>query len=153
MMWVHSACLLCLSSPVFNNKYLYFPDFMTDTARKLAAQGAQLIGVPSNDWAAIAEKHYSHVVFRAIENRVAMVKADGGYDSVVVDPYGRIEALAVYPEGGEATLVADVVISSGEGTLNTRLGDWVGWLGLAGMVFFGFGGSFLVKAAEKSQNQ
>lgn len=123
----------------------------TDTARKLAAQGAQLIGVPSNDWGGIADKHYTHVVFRAIENRVAMVKADGGYDSAIVDPYGRINALAVFPEGGEATLVSGVLLGSGEGTINTRLGDWVGWLGLGGIVFFSFGGGFLVKAAEKRE--
>jgi len=121
----------------------------TDTARKLAAQGAQLIGVPSNDWGAIAETHYTHVVFRAIENRVAMVKADGGYDSVIVSPYGEIKALAACPEGGAATLVADVQIGRGKGTPNTVLGDWMGWLGLAGIVFFTLGGSFLVKAAEK----
>ncbi len=125
----------------------------TDTARKLAAQGAQLIGVPSNDWGGIADKHYTHVVFRAIENRVAMVKADGGYDSAIVDPYGRINALAVFPEGGEATLVADVLLGSGNGTINTRLGDWVGWLGIAGMVFFSFGGGFLVKDAERRETK
>ena len=121
----------------------------TDTARKLAAQGVQLIGVPSNDWGTIADKHYTHVVFRAIENRVAMVKADGGFDSAIVDPFGRILALASYPEGGGATLVANVQIGDGRGTLNTRLGDWAGWLGLAGIAFFTFGGPFLVKAALK----
>ena len=123
----------------------------TDTARKLAAQGAQLIGVPSNDWGGIADKHFTHVVFRAIENRVAMVKADGGYDSAIVDPYGRINALAAFPEGGGATLVADVLLGDGRGTIYTRLGDWVGWLGIAGMVFFTFGSSFLVKAAQKQK--
>jgi apolipoprotein N-acyltransferase len=121
----------------------------TDTARKLAAQGVQLIGVPSNDWGGIADKHYTHVVFRAIENRVAMVKADGGFDSVIVDPYGRIKALASFPEGGGATLVADVLIGDGKGTLNTQLGDWVGWVGIAGMVFFTFGAGFLEKQALK----
>ncbi len=121
----------------------------TDTARKLAAQGAQLIGTPSNDWGGIADKHYTHVVFRAVENRVAMVKADGGFDSAIVDPYGRINALAVFPEGGGATLVADVLLGSGAGTINTRLGDWVGWIGIAGMAFFSFGGKALEKAAEK----
>jgi apolipoprotein N-acyltransferase len=121
----------------------------TDTARKLAAQGAQLIGVPSNDWGGIADKHYTHVVFRAIENRVAMVKADGGFDSVIVDPYGRIRALASFPEGGGATLVADVLIGDGKGTTNTRLGDWVGWVGIAGMIFFTFGAGFLEKRALK----
>lgn len=78
-----------------------------------------------------------------------MVKADGGYDSAIVEPYGRILALASYPEGGGATLVEDVLIGSGKATLNTRLGDWAGWLGIAGIIFFSIGGPFLVKAAEK----
>ena len=115
----------------------------TDTTRKMVAQGAQLIGVPSNDWSSIADKHYTHVVYRAIENRVAMVKADGSYNSAIVDPYGRIVDLAVYPEGGEATLVADVQIGDGKGTVNTRLGDWTGWLALAGLAFFTFGSKWL----------
>ncbi len=120
----------------------------TDTARKLARQGVQLVGVPSNDWGSIAEKHYTHVVFRAVENRVAMVKADGGYDSTIIDPYGRILALAAYPDGGEATLVADVPLGTGKGTLTTRLGDWMGWLALGGMAFFMVAGSWLEKRAR-----
>ena len=119
----------------------------TDTTRKMVAQGAQLIGVPSNDWSSIADKHYTHVVFRAIENRAAMVKADGSYNSAIVDPYGRIVDLAVYPEGGEATLVANVQIGDGKGTINTHLGDWTGWLALAGMAFFTFGGKWLERKA------
>lgn len=120
----------------------------TDTTRKMAAQGAQLVGVPSNDWSSIADKHYTHVVFRAIENRVAMVKADGSFNSAIIDPYGRIIELAVFPEGGEATLVADVQIGHGGGTITTRLGDWLGWLALAGMIFFTFGGKWLEKRAQ-----
>ena len=119
----------------------------TDTTRKMVAQGAQLIGAPSNDWNSIADKHYTHVVYRAIENRVAMVKADGSYNSAIVDPYGRIIDLAVYPEGGEATLVADVQIGDGKGTVNTRLGDWAGWLALAGLAFFTFGSKWLERKA------
>ena len=120
----------------------------TDTARKLARQGVQLIGVPSNDWSSIADKHFTHVVFRAVENRVSMVKADGGFDSAIIDPYGRILSLAAYPQGGEATLVADVPLGNGKGTLITLLGDWTGWLALAGMIFFGVAGKRLVKKAE-----
>ncbi len=124
----------------------YDLDF-TDTARKLARQGAQLIAVPSNDWAGIADKHYTHVVFRAVENRVAMVKSDSGFDSAIIDPYGRVIALAMFPEGGEATLVADVPLGSGD-SIAVRLGDWFGWLCLAGMVFFIFGEKSLIKRAE-----
>jgi len=122
----------------------------TDTTQRMARQGAQLVAVPSNDWAGIAEKHYVHTVFRAAENRVAMVKSDGGgFNSAIIDPYGRILALAVDSEGSEATLVSDVALGSGKGTLTSRLGDWFGWLSLAGLVFFIFGESWLVKRAEK----
>lgn len=124
----------------------YDLDF-TDTARKLARQGAQLIAVPSNDWPGITHKHYTHVVFRAVENRTAMVKADGGYDSAIVDPYGRVLSLATYPEGGEATLVNDIPLSTGR-TAAVRLGDWFGWLSLAGLAFFTVGERRLVKNAS-----
>jgi len=120
----------------------------TDTARKLARQGVQLVGVPSNDWGSIAEKHYTHVVFRAVENQIAMVKADGGFDSAIIDPRGKIHALAAYPQGGEATLVADVQIGTGKGTVTTTLGDWMGWLALVGMAFFTFGSGWLEKSAD-----
>ena len=98
-----------------------------------------MIGIPSNDWSSIADKHYTHVVFRAVENRVAMVKADGGFNSAIIDPYGRIVDLAVFPDSGEATLVADVQIGDGQGTISTHLGDWAGWISLMGMVFFAVG--------------
>lgn len=75
-----------------------------------------------------------------------MVKADGGYDSAVVDPRGRVLALATHPEGGEATLVADVPLGSGN-SLAASLGDWFGWLCLAGMAFFMVGERWLVKRA------
>jgi len=122
----------------------------TDTARKMAAQGAQIIAVPSNDWSTIADKHFTHLVFRAVENRVAMVKADGGWDSAIIDPYGRIRALASFPQGGEATLVSDVQLGDGNGTLYTRLGDWTGWVGLLGMIFFAVMGGWLEKRNSSS---
>ncbi len=115
----------------------YDLDF-TDTARRLTRRGAQLILVPSHDWPAIATRHYTHLVFRAIENRVSVVKADNsGNDSVIIDPYGRIVAAAITP-GGDATgqaVVADVPLGTGR-SLAVRLGDWSGWIALAGMVFF-----------------
>jgi len=117
----------------------------------LVRQGAQLIGVPSNDWSSIADKHYTHVVFRAVENRVAMVKADGGWDSAIIDPYGRIKGLARFLQGGEATLVGGVQLGSGRPTLNARLGDWTGWIGLAGLVFFAIGGGWLKKISSDGQ--
>jgi apolipoprotein N-acyltransferase len=49
----------------------------------------------------------------------------------MVDPYGRVLADQTTPEGGPLTLVADVPIGTPNAP-NTRLGDWVGWLALAG---------------------
>lgn len=114
----------------------YDLDF-TDTARKLARQGATLIAVPSQDWPAIARSHYAHLVFRAVENRVAMVKADGGYDSAIIDPQGRILALTANPQAHEATLLADLPLGTAN-TLAVRLGDWLGWLNLLAFGFFAF---------------
>lgn len=112
----------------------YDLDF-TDTARKVARNGATLIAVPSGDWPGIADKHYAHLVFRAVENRVAMVKVDRSYDSAVIDPYGRIIDSIVTKVGSQTTLVADV------GTVQASpfqhyLGDWIGWICLAGLGFF-----------------
>jgi len=112
----------------------YDLDF-TDTARKVTRNGAEIIAVPSLDWADIASKHYTHVVFRAVENRVAMVKCDGGYDSAIIDPRGRLVAWAVTPEGANVTLVAEVPLGTGRSPA-VVLGDWVGWLSLAAMVGF-----------------
>ncbi len=115
----------------------YDLDF-TNTTRRVARNGAQLILVPSHDWPAIATKHYTHLVFRAIENRVSMVKADNsGNDSVIIDPYGRIIAAAITPGGDSSgqVVIADVPLGSGD-SLAVRWGDWTGWIALAGMVFF-----------------
>lgn len=120
----------------------------TDTTRKIVRQGAQIIAIPSNDWSSIADKHFSHVVFRAAENRVAMVKADGGYDSAIIDPKGNILSLASFPQGGEATLISELPLGDGKGTVTTFLGDWVGWISLAGMVFFAFSRKSLEKRAR-----
>lgn len=110
----------------------YDLDF-TDTARKVAANGALAIAVPSSDWPAIATKHYGHLVFRAIENRVAMVKADVGYDSAIIDPTGRIVARAVSPRLQQAALIADVPLGTASAPA-IRLGDWIGWACLVALM-------------------
>jgi apolipoprotein N-acyltransferase len=112
----------------------YDLDF-TDTARRVTRAGGQLIAVPSFDWPAIAAKHHTHLVFRAVENRVAAVKADVAFNSAVIAPSGRIVERIVSPGGEEALLVADVPLGRGESPV-VWLGDWVGWLSLAGMGAF-----------------
>ncbi|MCZ7525364.1 MAG: hypothetical protein M5U14_02610 [Acidimicrobiia bacterium] len=113
----------------------YDLDF-TDTARKMTRNGARLVAAPSSDVTAITETHYTHLVFRSIENRVPTVKADTRFDSAIIDPWGRILARTVNPGGAtQATLVADVPLGSGRSPF-VSLGDWVGWLCVVGAAGF-----------------
>lgn len=110
----------------------YDLDF-TDSIREVAQDGAQLVAVPSLDWPAVAAKHYTHLVFRAVENRTAVVKADIAFDSALIDPRGRIVISKVSPESAREILVGEVPLGP-EQTWVRHLGDWFGWLCLAGMV-------------------
>jgi len=112
----------------------YDLDF-TDTARKVARSGADLIAVPSGDWPGIADVHYAHLVFRAVENRVVMIKADRSYDSAIIDPYGRILSLTSSQDPEARTLIADVSLVHRD-PWQQWLGDWIGWLSLGGMLVF-----------------
>jgi apolipoprotein N-acyltransferase len=110
----------------------------TDSSRILAGKGAQLIAIPTLEAyiPGFEKLFYVQTLFRAVENRVATVKADTVYSSAIVDPYGRIVAKRNgAPEGEAFALVADVPLGVAN-ALYTALGDWVGWLSLAGLVFF-----------------
>jgi len=108
----------------------------TDTARTLASMGAQLVAVPTLEIAGIAIEQVAQSVFRAVENRVAVVKTDVAYAAAIIDPFGRIVAYQNgSPDGQAFALVADVQLGT-PSTFYTRNGDWLGWFNLAGFVFF-----------------
>jgi apolipoprotein N-acyltransferase len=107
----------------------------TDVARQYGQQNVQLIAAPSLFGRSIAEMPYTQIVFRAIENRTAIVMADVAYNSGIIDPYGRVLKLVITPEGSQATLVADVTLETGK-TLYSQFGDWLGWLSLNGLILF-----------------
>jgi apolipoprotein N-acyltransferase len=117
----------------FGTVICYDLDF-TDVAREWARRGAGLIAASSADFPGhFATWHYTHLVFRAVENRVAAVKADIAFDSAVIDPYGRIVEKVVHQDGARALVVADVGLGSGRSPQVT-LGDWVAQLALAGSI-------------------
>ena len=124
----------------------YDLDF-TDTARTMARRGARVIAVPSNDNEGLAELHYTHLVFRAIENRVGMVKADRAWDSAIIDPYGRIVARHVTPDGSQATLLADIPVGRGDSPW-VRYGNWFGWLTVLTAVVIRAGVAWRVRGAR-----
>jgi apolipoprotein N-acyltransferase len=112
----------------------YDLDF-TDSARAVAKLGANVLAVSSNDVPGITEKHYAHLVFRSIETRLPTVKADGQFDSSVIDPYGRIIDRHLSKGGSRSTLVGDIPAGSGD-TLYVTYGDWLGWLCVAALLAF-----------------
>ena len=109
----------------------------TDSARETAARGAQLLGNPSYDsTVGISEQNWTHFSMRAVENQIPVVNADRGYYTMITDSHGKILADVRTPEGGSQVLIADVTLGEGN-TIYTRLGvDWLGYLSLAGFIFF-----------------
>ena len=98
-------------------------DFPDGPARMVARNGAQMILAPSIDFKSVADVRAASTAFRAIENRVAMVKADVAWDSVIAAPNGRVTAsTAVHTErGAQVLLVADVPLGP-RGAPFTRYG-------------------------------
>lgn len=140
--WIDERSDTDYGTPVFDTDLgrlamviCYDMDF-TDVTRALAAKGAQLVAAPSEDWSEMAEYHAAPLVFRAVENRVAAVKSDQAYDSSVIDPYGRIVAEEIDPDGATAVVVADVPLGPGTRTIWNRSAGWqeIGWLVLALLV-------------------
>jgi apolipoprotein N-acyltransferase len=112
----------------------------TDSAQHWGSLGTGILAVPSNDVG--VKDHYTRIALRAVENRMSIVKADGGNDSAIVDPYGRIVKSIVLQHKGTALLVGDVAVGSGR-TFVSRVGDWFGWVllaGVAAMLVVGFVG-------------
>jgi apolipoprotein N-acyltransferase len=108
----------------------------TDVSRTLARKGAQLIAAPTLEGPGIALEQVAQAVMRAVENRVAIVKADVAYASAIIDPYGKIIALRNGSPDGEAfSLVAEVPLGT-TSTIYSRIGDLPGWICLAGYIFF-----------------
>lgn len=118
-------------------------DFPDGPARQVARNGAQMILAPSIDFESVADVRTASTVFRAVENRVAMVKADVAWDSVLAAPNGRVITRTVVKSelGGEALLVADVPVGPGN-TLFTRFGgvpfQWLTYAVTAAMFICAF---------------
>ena len=108
-------------------------DFPDGPARQVAANGAQMILAPSIDFESVADVRSASTAFRAIENRVAMVKADVAWDSVIVAPNGRVvTSTAVHAERGDAALLVADIPMGPRGAPFTRIGGapfrWLEWV-------------------------
>jgi apolipoprotein N-acyltransferase len=121
----------------------------TDSARNTAREGAQMMAIPSyNTTIGISEQNWTHFVFRSVENQVPVVNADRGYYTMITDTHGKILADVRTPEGSSEVVIADVTLASGA-PLYATLGDWLGWVSLAGFVFFMVFQSIVERRAKK----
>jgi len=121
----------------------------TDVARILTRNGAQLIAAPIREFGGVGEQLWTNATFRAVENRVAVVFTGVAHNTALIDPYGRLLALELNPEGERLTLVMDVPLGTGDAPL-VRMGDWLGWVCLAGYIFFIIFESVVGKQGKKA---
>ncbi len=119
----------------------------TAAVRIPTRMGAQLVMVPTRMFAGVWKEMQVMAVFRAVENRVSTVMVDGAYRTTMVDPYGRILADQMTPNGGPLTIAADVPLGTPNASY-TRLGDWVGWLALVGWI-----GSMVYQSADERRRK
>jgi apolipoprotein N-acyltransferase len=107
-----------------------FDNCYTDVTRRLVRDGARLIAVPNYDPPTPRGiLHYLHAAmlpFRAVENRVPIVRADANGCSQIVDATGRVVGQS--PLYAPDALVGDVALGDGAETLYTRVGDAFAYL-------------------------
>jgi apolipoprotein N-acyltransferase len=115
----------------------------TDTARRLARQGSQVLTLSTHDWVGMSAAYGRHTVLRAVENGVAIVKADWKVGSLIVDARGRILAEAPSDRATEALLVAEIPLPRAGSTAFARVGDLLGYVSLVGLVVWIAAGRFL----------
>jgi apolipoprotein N-acyltransferase len=118
---------------VFNSRGVKFstPVCFEDTfgylSRDFVRNGAEIIVNLSNDaWSASLPaqmQHLSMAVFRAVENRRAMVRSTASGQTCAVDPNGKILAMAA--PFTQAWLFAEVPVVSAS-TFYTKHGDYLG---------------------------
>ncbi|MBI3732389.1 MAG: hypothetical protein HY259_02890 [Chloroflexi bacterium] len=113
------------------SNFVCYDNAYTDVASRLAAGGASLLTSSNHDWPEGAWGFYTQAILRATENRLAIVRADWRVGSAIIDPFGRVLTSAPWDERKKMVLVADVPVVLERGTVYTRTGDWIAYIGLA----------------------
>jgi apolipoprotein N-acyltransferase len=120
-----------------------FDTCYAELPRRLVRDGARLIAMPNYDPVTprglVHDLHGAVLPFRAIENRVPIIRADSNGSSQIIDPDGKV--LGEAPLFRPALVVHDVRLGTGEGTFFTRAGDWLVYGCMALLAVFGVLGS------------
>jgi apolipoprotein N-acyltransferase len=129
-----------------------FDNCYTDVTRWLVRDGAQLIAVPNYDpptpRGILHRLHAAMLPFRAVENRVPIVRADANGCSQIVDATGRV--IGQSPLYLPDVLVGDVALGDGTETLFTRVGDLFAYLCL---LIVALGSLTTVCSRQKAQHK
>jgi len=116
-----------------------FPDLV----RQFVKQGAQCIINITNEtrFGEIAAPHQaaSITVFRAVENRIFVVRCANTGVSCIINPYGRIIDRVKDGKGRDIFIRGTLtgwIIPLDSKTIYTRYGDWFVWVALFGTLIF-----------------
>jgi apolipoprotein N-acyltransferase len=109
-------------------------DNFQDIARANALAGARIAALPTNDWKNVKDYHAENMIYRAVENRMALVRAASKGISMIVDGRGTVLARRDPFEepkgGGPAIITAEVPLYSGR-SLFAAAGNLFAWICMA----------------------
>lgn len=113
-----------------------FEDTVARLSRRAVREGARMLVNQTNDaWfdpSSASWQHMTHSVFRAVENRVPVVRAANTGISCSIDMFGRVveEPIGSMVHGFKTTRI-DVAPGDMTYTFYTRYGDLFGWAGMS----------------------
>jgi apolipoprotein N-acyltransferase len=110
-------------------------DNFGDLARGYGRRRAELVVVPTNDWAQVKDYHLENAIFRGIENGYGVVRAASNGISAILSPRGELLARRDHFREGPGLIVARVPLRDGVQPYSL-LGDW---LAAASAVMLGIG--------------
>lgn len=99
-------------------------DNFTDLAREYGKLATQVIAVPTNDWEQVKDYHLENSIFRAVENRYAVVRAATNGVSAIITARGQVLARLDPFQEGAGLIVAKLPVFAG-GTFYSLTGDWM----------------------------
>lgn len=114
-----------------------------DLARELVKRGAQVIvNITNEGWFGDAAPYQllASNVFRAVENRVYLLRCANTGISCIIDPYGRVVDRVKDKDGRDILVrgvVTGTVVPLESKTMYTRFGDWLVWLSFAASAALG----------------
>ena len=120
-----------------------FEDIFPSLVRDFVKEGAEFIVNITNDaWYKRTSAPYQHAamaVFRAVENRISLVRAANTGISSIIDPWGRVErSTEIFVS---AAFAREILLPRGQ-TFYTRYGDVFSYLCLGLSTIFLLGGIF-----------